>query len=116
MTPSSLSLPFFIVEYDAIGRLGITDPHKYIKQRYKSHDLLMLDSCCLATRVISEVDGCVQEEVRRTEKWVDILVSIFEIHKVVVIIIVIVVIIVIVILLLLLLLANTTSSMFKYRC
>ncbi len=76
----SLSSPLFLsvyLEYDAVGRLGISDPHKYIKQRFKSHDLLMLNSCCLATRVINEVDGCVQEEVRRTEKWVDILVNVY---------------------------------------
>ena len=68
--------PVFVgTEYDAMRRLGINDPVKFVKQRYKSHDLLMLNSCCLATSVCSEVDGCVQEEVLRTEKWVDILVS-----------------------------------------
>lgn len=67
-------ITFITVEYDAVSRLGVNDPTKFIKQRYKSHDLVMLSSCCLATSVINEVEGCVQEEVRRAEKWVDILV------------------------------------------
>ena len=66
---------FIVPDYDAVKRLGIEDPLKFIKQRYKSHDLLMLDSCCFGPGVISEVEGCVQEEVQRMEKWVDIMVG-----------------------------------------
>ncbi len=76
----------------------------------------MLNSCCLATRVINEVDGCVQEEVRRTEKWVDILVNVYYCLLLLLLLIVNYDCCFIVIVVNCYIVANITSSLFLYRC
>ncbi|GFO39294.1 E3 ufm1-protein ligase 1-like [Plakobranchus ocellatus] len=62
--------PFF-AEFDALSRLGISDPKGYIKKRFKSEPLVYLSSCCVGPDVSEQVHYSVDEALN-TGTWVDI--------------------------------------------
>ena len=67
------------IEYDALSRLGIDEPHEFISNRYSkdkmSGDLLLLSTCCVGKAVMSRIEGMV-EEVLGSAEWADAMVSI----------------------------------------
>ena len=65
---------FFLVEYDALQRLGITDPKGFIKKRYKSEPLVYLSTCCAGPAIQDQIEASVEEALSNSS-WVDILVS-----------------------------------------
>ncbi|GFR97363.1 E3 UFM1-protein ligase 1-like [Elysia marginata] len=59
------------LEYDALTRLGISDPKGYIKKRFKSEQLVFLSSCCVGPGISEQVQYSVDEALN-TGTWVDI--------------------------------------------
>jgi hypothetical protein len=62
------------LEYDALSRLGISDPKGYIQQRYKDKDeMIILVTCCLGPSVIGEVTSVIEDSVIMSMKWIDVM-------------------------------------------
>ena len=68
-----------IIEYDALQRLGITDPKGFIKKRYKGEPIVYLSTCCAGRGIQEQIEASVEEALSNSS-WVDILVSINEIY------------------------------------
>ncbi|XP_071497696.1 E3 UFM1-protein ligase 1-like [Diadema antillarum] len=60
------------LEYDTLSRLGIADPKSYAKRRFKSENLLFLQSCCVGKVLRDRVEASV-EEALSTGTWIDVL-------------------------------------------
>jgi hypothetical protein len=64
------------LEYDALSRLGISNPQTFVYQRYsgdvQSSNLVLLSSCCVGKTVIGKVEGAL-EEMLTSGMWADIM-------------------------------------------
>ncbi|KAL5009741.1 hypothetical protein ScPMuIL_012046 [Solemya velum] len=60
------------LEYDAMNRLGITDPKGFIKKRYKSEKPIFLSTCCSGRAIQDQIEASV-EEALSTGAWTDIM-------------------------------------------
>ncbi len=60
-------------EYDALTRLGISDPRGFIKKRFRSEKLVALSSCCVGAAIVARVDAEIDEALR-ADTWVDVMV------------------------------------------
>jgi len=60
-------------EYDAMRRLGISDPVSFIKKRFKTESLQYLSTCCLGTGVSDMIEAEVDEALA-SKSWVDVTV------------------------------------------
>jgi hypothetical protein len=43
------------LEYDALRRLGISDPESTVRRRCKDEDIVFLNSCCVAQSIVDQV-------------------------------------------------------------
>ena len=60
------------LEYDAVTRLGISDPKQYIKKRFPDSGLVFLSSCCISGSIVDQMEVAV-EEALNSGSWVDVL-------------------------------------------
>ena len=60
------------LEYDAVTRLGISDPKQYIRKRFPDSGLVFLSSCCISGSIVEQMEVAV-EEALNSGSWVDIL-------------------------------------------
>ncbi|XP_041463114.1 E3 UFM1-protein ligase 1-like [Lytechinus variegatus] len=60
------------LEFDALSRLGIPDPKSFAKRRFKSENLLILQSCCIGKVLQDRVEASV-EEALSSGTWIDVL-------------------------------------------
>ncbi|XP_059145285.1 E3 UFM1-protein ligase 1-like [Physella acuta] len=60
------------LEFDAISRLGISDPKGYVKKKFKSEQLVFLSSCCVGPVISEQVQYTVDEALNQGV-WVDIM-------------------------------------------
>ena len=67
-----------LTEYDALTRLGISDPKGYIKKRFKTEQLVYLTSCCVGPGISEQVQYGVDEALN-TGTWVDLKVSVLRV-------------------------------------
>lgn len=58
------------LEYDAVQRLGITDPQGTIKRRFKDEDMTFLSTCCVGSITRDLLEAQV-EEALSSNTWVD---------------------------------------------
>ncbi|XP_005093191.2 E3 UFM1-protein ligase 1 [Aplysia californica] len=49
------------LDYDAIARLGISDPKSYVKKRFKSETMVFLSSCCVGPAISEQVQYSLDE-------------------------------------------------------
>lgn len=63
-----------ISEYDALRRLGISDPKDFVKKRLKSEHIVYLNSCCVGRTIQEQVESSVEEALAEGS-WVDIMAS-----------------------------------------
>ena len=65
---------FFIqnsyLEYDALVRMGISDPESYVKRKFE--DLTFLSTCCIGQQILDQVEASI-EETLATNSYVEIL-------------------------------------------
>ncbi|XP_077976993.1 E3 UFM1-protein ligase 1-like isoform X2 [Glandiceps talaboti] len=59
------------LEYDALARLGIPDSKQFVKRRYKSKDLLYLQTVCVGNAIKDHVEASI-EEALSNGTWIDI--------------------------------------------
>ncbi|NXP80160.1 UFL1 ligase, partial [Ramphastos sulfuratus] len=59
------------LEFDALYRLGISDPAAYIKKRYKSTQLLFLRAACVGQEIVDQVEASVEEAIN-SGSWIDV--------------------------------------------
>ena len=60
------------LEYDAVTRLGISDPKQYIRKRFPDSGLVFLSSCCISGSIVEQMEVAV-EEALNSGSWVDVL-------------------------------------------
>ena len=60
------------LEYDAVTRLGISDPKQYIKKRFPDSGLVFLSSCCISASIVDQMEVAV-EDALNSGAWVDVL-------------------------------------------
>ncbi|WAR06782.1 UFL1-like protein [Mya arenaria] len=60
------------LEYDAMRRLGISDPKEFIRKRFKSESPVHLTSCSVGRGILDQVEASV-EEALTDGLWVDIM-------------------------------------------
>ena len=65
---------FFIqngyVEYDALVRIGISDPESYVKRKFQ--DLTYLSTCCIGQQILDQIEASI-EETLATGSYVEVL-------------------------------------------
>lgn len=49
------------LEYDMVGKLGISDPKGYIKRQFPDEELLYLDTVCVGNRIREQLNGALEE-------------------------------------------------------
>lgn len=49
------------LEYDAVSRLGISDPKSFVKRQLAAETLTFLDKCCIGSRIIDHIDSALDE-------------------------------------------------------
>ncbi|KAG7188881.1 hypothetical protein KM043_008487 [Ampulex compressa] len=59
------------LEYDALSRLGISDPPNFIKRHFPNKEMVFLNSVAVGTAIIDQVDANI-EEANATGSFVDI--------------------------------------------
>nr|CAD7405049.1 unnamed protein product [Timema cristinae] len=68
------------LEYDALSRLGISDPKTFVSKHFPGEKLLLLSTCAVGKQLFEQVEASVEEAVT-TGSWIDvmpILPSVFE--------------------------------------
>lgn len=61
------------LEFDAVSRLGISDPVGYIKKKFpSSKNLMFLDSCCVGPSIVEQLESALDEALS-TGGWCDVL-------------------------------------------
>lgn len=68
---SSFFLSFLFAEYDALSRLGISDPPNFVKRYFPNENIIFLDSVAVGTIITDQVDTNIEEAIA-TESFVDI--------------------------------------------
>lgn len=71
-----------ISEYDALKRLGISDPKDFIKKHFKNEHMVYLSTCCTGRAMQEQIEASV-EEALADGSWVDIMVSTYSITGVI---------------------------------
>ncbi len=62
------------VEYEAVGRLGISDPAGFLKKRFAGRkDIHFLSSCCLGSGCLNLVESSLEEAVAASGSWIDVV-------------------------------------------
>lgn len=51
------------LEYDAVARLGVSDPKAFVKRQLASETLTFLEKCCVGTRIIDHLDAALDESI-----------------------------------------------------
>ena len=60
------------IEYDALTRLGITEPKVFIKRRFQSsQELTFLSTCCVGEQIVSNIESSI-EDVVSGGSWIDV--------------------------------------------
>ncbi|XP_053998251.1 E3 UFM1-protein ligase 1 homolog [Hylaeus anthracinus] len=59
------------LEYDALTRLGISDPPNFVKRHFPNEDIIFLDSVAVGTIISEQVDANIEEAIA-TGSFVDI--------------------------------------------
>ncbi|XP_003700994.2 UFM1 specific ligase 1 [Megachile rotundata] len=59
------------LEYDALTRLGISDPPNFIKRHFPNENMIFLDSVAIGTNIMDQVDANIEEAVA-TGSFIDI--------------------------------------------
>ena len=67
-------LSHYIVEYDVLARLGISDPKGFIRKRVKGEKLGYLSTCCVGSSLQDRIEAEIDEALA-TSTWVDVMVS-----------------------------------------
>lgn len=49
------------LEYDAVARLGVSDPKTFIKRQLAGETLTFLDRCCVGNRIIDHIESALDE-------------------------------------------------------
>ncbi|XP_039288056.1 E3 UFM1-protein ligase 1 homolog [Nilaparvata lugens] len=60
------------LEYDALQRLGISDPVNFVQRNFSSEKLLQLPTCAVGKQLLSQVEASV-EEALATGSWLDVM-------------------------------------------
>ncbi len=58
------------VEYDAVSRLGISDPKTFLKKRFHDRKVHFLSACCIGEEMLDLAESSV-EEAAASSAWVD---------------------------------------------
>lgn len=69
----------FISEFDALSRLGVFDPHAFVRNHFQSEKLFFLPTAAIGQQLISQVEATV-EETLATGSFTDIMVPSFFSH------------------------------------
>lgn len=67
----SRNLIYYLTEYDALTRLGISDPSGFVKRHFPNENIVFLKSVAVGTVVTDQVDANI-EEVIATGSFVDL--------------------------------------------
>lgn len=59
------------LEFDALSRLGISDPAAYIRKRFKDDHLTFLSTCCVSSQVVDTIDSSI-DEAFVSQNWLDL--------------------------------------------
>ncbi|KAJ8891610.1 hypothetical protein PR048_004138 [Dryococelus australis] len=59
-------------EYDALTRLGISEPKTFVSKHFPGEKLLLLNSCAVGKQLFDQVEASVEEAVA-TGSWIDIM-------------------------------------------
>ena len=51
------------LEYDALQRLGITEPQTFVKRKFKDENMTFLSSCCVGQTIIDNLEANVDEAI-----------------------------------------------------
>lgn len=51
------------LEYDAVNRLGISDPRSFIKRQLATVNLTFLSKCCVGPRIIDQIESSLDESI-----------------------------------------------------
>lgn len=49
------------LEYDAVARLGLSDPKGFIRRQLPTEGLTFLEKCCIGSRIIDHIDSALEE-------------------------------------------------------
>ena len=58
------------IEYDALGRIGISDPESYVKRKFQ--DLTYLSTCCIGQQILDQIEASIDETLA-TGSYVEVL-------------------------------------------
>ena len=64
---------FWLAEYDALARIGISDGQSFARKHFPVEKLLLLTSAAVGPMLLGQVEAAVEEAVS-TSTWVDIMV------------------------------------------
>lgn len=67
------AINFFVTEYDALARLGISDGQTFARKHFPGEKLLLLNSAAVGPMLLGQVEAAVEEAVS-SGTWVDIMV------------------------------------------
>ena len=59
------------LEYEAVSRLGVSEPLTFIKKKFPASGLTFLGSCCVGPGLVEQLDSCVEESLL-SGGWCDI--------------------------------------------
>ncbi|CAG2061653.1 unnamed protein product [Timema podura] len=62
------------LEYDALSRLGISDPKTFVSKHFPGEKLLLLSTCAVGKQLFEQVEASVEEAVT-TGSWIDVMVG-----------------------------------------
>lgn len=51
------------LEYEAVARLGVSDPKAFIKRQLAAETLTFLDRCCVGSRIIDHIESALDESI-----------------------------------------------------
>ncbi|XP_063234235.1 LOW QUALITY PROTEIN: E3 UFM1-protein ligase 1 homolog [Bacillus rossius redtenbacheri] len=60
------------LEYDALARLGISEPRSFVSRHFPAEKLLLLSSCAVGRQLFEQVEASVDEAVA-TGSWIDVM-------------------------------------------
>lgn len=51
------------LEYDAVARLGVSEPVSFIKKKFPAGGLTFLGSCCVGPGLVEQLDSCMEDSL-----------------------------------------------------
>ncbi|XP_069679850.1 E3 UFM1-protein ligase 1 homolog [Periplaneta americana] len=60
------------LEYDALSRLGISDPQLFVRKHFPNEKLLLLPSCAVGPQIFDQIEAAVEEAIS-TGSMVDVM-------------------------------------------